>query len=95
MAFVPTAGESPAEWIGEVVSEAAVRDAGIFDPRAAQALWTKCSGRGGAQFSNADNMALTGLLSTQLLHQRFVREGSSFGVVPKLDTLVDRLPEQP
>jgi hypothetical protein len=36
-------------------------------------------------------MALTGVLSTQLLHQRFVRDGGHSGPLPELDTLTDRL----
>ena len=42
-------------------------------PARSQALWQKCKARGDeAQFSNADNMAVVGVLSTQLLHQQFI-----------------------
>jgi len=52
----------------------AVADAGVFDPTAVALLWRKClARRDDAQLSNADNMALVGVLSTQLLHEQLVR----------------------
>ncbi len=60
-------------WIDEVLEPGAVAAAEIFDPAAVAALWAKCRDRAGtAQFSNADNMALCGVLSTQLLWRTFV-----------------------
>ena len=57
-------------WIDEVMAD----DTGIFEPRAVAMLWKKCRERGDrGQFSNADNMALVGVLSTQLLHRHFIR----------------------
>ena len=79
-----------------MLSESAVREAGVFDPDATRLLWRKCLASRG-QFSNADNMALTGLLSTQLLYQRFVRDGADVGPLPlpTFDTLVDRMGDLP
>jgi asparagine synthase (glutamine-hydrolysing) len=91
----PGDGRPPPAWVQEVLSERALREAGVFEPAAAQRLWRKCLAGRGEQFSNADNMALTGVLSTQLLHQRFVRDGARVGPSPKLDTLVDRLGNTP
>lgn len=66
------AGNAP-DYIDEVLSEAALRDANVFEPRAAVQLLRKCRARGSdGQFSNTDNMALVGVLSTQLLHRQFV-----------------------
>jgi asparagine synthase (glutamine-hydrolysing) len=51
-----------------------VAEAGVFDPAAVALLWRKClAKRGAAQLSNADNMALVGVLSTQLLYEQLVR----------------------
>jgi len=64
--------------------------------RAVAQLWRKCQAAGGAgQFSNADNMAVVGVLSTGLLHQALVR-----GIAPRrpalpFKTLVDRWPGAP
>ena len=54
-------------WVSEVLDSAALRDTGLFDCAAVDRLWRKCRSRGEAALSNADNMALTGVLSTQLL----------------------------
>ena len=70
--------------------------AGVFDPGAAGQLYRKCLGRRDeAQFSNADNMALVGILSTQLLHEAFI--GSGFRAVrpATFHTVADRLQEGP
>ena len=62
------------EWAEEVLAERSVREAGVFEPRAVAQLWGKCKARKDeAQFSNADNMALVGVLSTQLLYERLVK----------------------
>jgi len=79
-------------WIEEVGSERALADAGVFDPPAARRLLQKCLGRGEAgQFSNADNMAVVGILSTQLVHHQLLRSSADLrGRVP-LRTCVDNL----
>jgi len=66
----------------------AVRAAGVFDVEAAGRLWSKVRGRGDGQFSNADNMALVGMLSTQLLHEQLIARPPD--VTPaKFDTVRD------
>jgi asparagine synthase (glutamine-hydrolysing) len=69
-----------------------VRDAGLFDPGAVELLWRKCQASGGeGQFSNADNMALVGVLSTGLLHEQFVRMAPSRAAPGSFLTSIDRL----
>jgi asparagine synthase (glutamine-hydrolysing) len=79
------------DWVDAVTSARALEDAGVFVPRSAQQLVAKCRARGEAgQFSNADNMAVVGVLSTQLVFDRFIvrrREGARV----QLTTLVDRV----
>jgi asparagine synthase (glutamine-hydrolysing) len=61
------------EYIDEVLCETMVRAAGVFEPQAVAQLLRKCRARNSVgQFSNADNMALVGVLSTQLLYQQFI-----------------------
>ncbi|MBU0621594.1 MAG: asparagine synthase (glutamine-hydrolyzing) [Gammaproteobacteria bacterium] len=61
------------EYIDEVLSESALSEANVFDPQAVVQLLRKCRARGkDGQFSNTDNMALVGVLSTQLLHRQFI-----------------------
>jgi asparagine synthase (glutamine-hydrolysing) len=63
------------DYIDEVLSESALRDANVFDPQAVMQLLRKCRARGSeGQFSNTDNMALVGALSTQLLHKQFIAD---------------------
>jgi asparagine synthase (glutamine-hydrolysing) len=67
-------GSGAPGWIAEAMSNQAIADCGVFDPDLVRKLWQKCQTRGGdAQLSNADNMAVVGVLSTQLLHQELVR----------------------
>lgn len=69
-------GPDAPEWVREVTTEAALKEVGVFDAAAATALLEKArrvAAKGGdAGFSNADNMAVVGLLSTQVLHRRLV-----------------------
>jgi len=77
------------EWIDEVANPSAVIEAGCFDPPSVQRLMTKCFERTGqGQFSNADNMTLTGVLSTQLLHHQFVKHPPE---VPSIDVACSRI----
>jgi asparagine synthase (glutamine-hydrolysing) len=84
-------GESIPEYAEALLSEDAVRDSGLFDATAVARLWSKCKQRGReGQFSNADNMALVGVLSTQLLHHHFVRSFAREQPSIEVRTLVDR-----
>jgi asparagine synthase (glutamine-hydrolysing) len=68
------AGDAP-DYVAEALSDSAVREAGIFEPGAVAHLLRKCRAQASAvtgDLSNSDNMALVGVLSTQLLHQQFV-----------------------
>jgi asparagine synthase (glutamine-hydrolysing) len=85
-------GPAAPEWVREAVESRAVADAGVFDPRAVGQLWRKCVATGGAeQFSNADNMALVGVLSTGLLHEALVRRSPGRVSSLPFQTIVDRL----
>jgi asparagine synthase (glutamine-hydrolysing) len=77
-------------YIDEMMSASAVAAAGVFDPRAVDQLWGKCRGKQGeGQFSNADNMAVVGVLSTQLLHDSLIRRPRDVDL-PTLGTVVER-----
>jgi asparagine synthase (glutamine-hydrolysing) len=89
-------GAGAPDWVAEIVSERAVTEAGIFDPAAVGRLWRKCrDAADGARFSNADNMALVGVLSTGLLHERLVRRTPSRTMPAGLDVLVDVVDRSP
>jgi asparagine synthase (glutamine-hydrolysing) len=85
-------GPGAPEWVRELTTARAVADAGVFDPRAVERLWRKCEAAAGAQqLSNADNMALVGVLSTGLLHEQLVRRSPERAAPPTIRTVVDRL----
>ena len=84
-------GAAAPEWIGDVLSGAALREAGVFDPRTVTTLWRKCRGRAGEDhLSNQDNMALVAVLSTQLLWDRLIRRPQLPLALPA-GLVVDRL----
>lgn len=83
------------EWIDAIMTEHSLRDAGVFDPLAAQQLVAKCRTRAAAgQFSNADNIGVVGVLSTQLLHHEFIARRPEARPVT-VTTVVDRLVPAP
>jgi asparagine synthase (glutamine-hydrolysing) len=84
-------GASKPAYLDEVLSRQAVAAAGLFDPTAVAQLHAKCDARAGeGQFSNADNMALVGVISTQLLHHQFIATRPEGNVRVLLRTEVDR-----
>jgi asparagine synthase (glutamine-hydrolysing) len=86
------ASDEAREWIDEVASPRAVSEAGVFNPAAADAVLAKCRARAGAgQFSNADNMAAVGVLSTQLVHHHFIKRQPHADAPAIIRTVVDRV----
>ncbi|MGE3507323.1 MAG: asparagine synthase (glutamine-hydrolyzing) [Vicinamibacterales bacterium] len=80
------------DWIDAVTSREALTEAGVFNPTVGAQLVAKCRERGDkGQFSNADNQALVTLLSTQLLHEQFVRRRPEASTPAFLRTVVDRV----
>jgi asparagine synthase (glutamine-hydrolysing) len=80
------------EWIEEVASPSALARGGVFNPAAARQLIQKCRAQAASgQFSNADNMAVVGILSTQLLDHQFIAHRPDTGAAPFVRTIVDRL----
>ncbi|RWM07761.1 MAG: asparagine synthase (glutamine-hydrolyzing) [Mesorhizobium sp.] len=83
------AADAPA-YIREALSETALQAAGVFDPQSVARLVGKCQARvGEGDMSNSDNMALVGVLSTQLLHQQFVATRPAGATRPDLGIDVD------
>ncbi len=87
-------GADAPEWPHEVLRPEAVADAGVFEPEMVTRLWAKCRAKGdGQQFSQADNMALVGILSTQLLHAQFVAQPPEAPAPAHIRTVVDLVPK--
>jgi asparagine synthase (glutamine-hydrolysing) len=69
--FVP----KPLTYVEELLSEDAIRQVGLFDPGAVSRLRDKAAS--GTALSEVDDMALVGILSTQLLHHLFIQQKQS------------------
>jgi asparagine synthase (glutamine-hydrolysing) len=62
--------ETTPDYVRDLLSPRAVKAAGFFKPGAVDQLVRKIDG--GAALGETDDMALVGILSTQLLHYQFV-----------------------
>lgn len=76
-------GQDAPDYVADLLSESALARTGLFDPQSASQLFAKCKkGAALAQLSNTDNMALVGILSTQLLHHELVSSWPIYQAVP-------------
>jgi asparagine synthase (glutamine-hydrolysing) len=71
---------NPPDYVSELLSESALRDSGLFNPHAIAQLTRKAQSGNG--LGEVDDMAIAGVLSTQLVHHQFVK---SFQ--PRISTL--------
>lgn len=67
--FDAAAGRERGQYVAELLSPSSVKDTGLFNPQAVGRLVEKA--RGGQLIGVGDNMALLGILSTQLLARQF------------------------
>lgn len=65
----PFFGEHAPGWVAERLSPAALDEVGIFDPARVEGLLRRC--RSGRATGFREGMALVGILSTQVWHERF------------------------
>ena len=69
-------GPGAPAWVADLLGEDNLRRTGYFDPRKVGMLVSKA--RAGRAFAFRDNMALVGILSTQVWHHHFVDNFSQF-----------------
>jgi asparagine synthase (glutamine-hydrolysing) len=65
-------GETPLEYVDEMLDPAHIASTGLFRPEAVAKLVAKCKARSGSGIGESDEMALVGILSTLLLYERMV-----------------------
>jgi asparagine synthase (glutamine-hydrolysing) len=65
--------QAPPDYVDELLSEESLRDSGYFNPRKLALLYAKFRNSDAGFASEFQNMALIGALSTQILHQQFVK----------------------
>ncbi|MBU0704888.1 MAG: asparagine synthase C-terminal domain-containing protein, partial [Chloroflexi bacterium] len=68
--FAQSGGDGTPPYVESLLSPEAIETSGVFNPKAVAHLTRKC--QTGARVSEGDDMALVGVLSTQLLHHLFV-----------------------
>lgn len=77
--------EGAAAYVREMLSPENLRAFGYFNPAAVEALTRKLDS--GQKLGETDDMALVGILSTQLVHQQFVKELRYTGSLTPADDL--------
>ncbi len=78
--FDAGAGSARADYVEIMLSPTQIRREGLFNPTAVEKLVEKA--RRGEVIGTRDNMALVGILSTQLLVEQFMRQrGDTFNAV--------------
>lgn len=88
LAFV---GDGAPGWIAEMMSPEVAEAAGVFEPAAVAQLWAKCRAKAATpQFSNTDNMAVVGVLSTHLVWQQLVHAPAEAPPPSQVRTIVER-----
>ncbi|MEE4117254.1 MAG: asparagine synthase C-terminal domain-containing protein, partial [Marinilabiliaceae bacterium] len=78
-------GKDAPEYVGEMLSERITKKTGIFDHESVSTLLKKIERSGTA--SEMDNMAVTAIISTHLLHHQFIAGNNSEYDRPPLDNL--------
>ncbi|MFZ6028818.1 MAG: asparagine synthase (glutamine-hydrolyzing) [Chloroflexota bacterium] len=81
--------ETPLEYVHDLLSEKCLRESGYFDPAAVTALVDKA--QSGARLSEVDDMALVGILSTQLVHRQFVQDFRPAACKPAHMKIVEKI----
>ena len=87
-------GKGPkVSYVGDLLSENAIRNTGYFDPKRVTALLAKCRRHGDNLLSERENMALVGILSTQLVDYLFVKNFPNCPVAEPEDIKIFRQEE--
>ncbi len=73
-------GDHKLDYVDELMSERQIQERGYFDPKKVSRLVAKCRSKQGSLLSERENMALVGILSTQLLDQQFIRDFPAYPV---------------
>ncbi|GAB6904346.1 Asparagine synthetase [Desulfosarcina cetonica] len=67
-------GETAPAYVADLLSEPKLKRFGYFDAQKVARLVAKCGQGNGALLSERENMAVVGILSTQLIHHQFIED---------------------
>lgn len=70
-------GKEAPEYVNEILSSSTLAEAGVFNPESVARLLQKINS--GKAYSEMDNMALTAIISTQLLYLQFIKKFNHSG----------------
>jgi asparagine synthase (glutamine-hydrolysing) len=73
-------GDHAHEYVKELLSQSAIQEAQYFHPVRVAKLLEKCQKQGGYLSSERENMAIVGIISTQLLDHMFIRHFPGYPV---------------
>ena len=73
-------GPSAPEFAEDLFSDSSIRRRGYFDPWRVSRLLNKCRQREGQILSERENMAVAGILSTQLVDELFLQDFPPFPI---------------
>jgi len=77
----------------DLVCEAQLASAGIFDQKKVLHLFRKCQAQQHGPVSESENMAVVGILSTQLIHEQFIKNFPGWQTRPaEPDKIITREP---
>jgi len=74
--------------VDELISEDSLKKSGYFNPEKVSKLTSKCQRQQGRILSERENMALVGILSTQLVDHQFFRNFPAYPVQEPQDIKV-------
>lgn len=81
-------GSEQHEYVDEMFSEDKLKNFGYFDPIKVRKLVEKCKKQKGQLLSERENMAVVGILSTQLLHHHFIENFPAYPIEEPKDIKV-------
>jgi asparagine synthase (glutamine-hydrolysing) len=83
-------GNKPVDYVEDLLSESAIKKSNYFDHKKVLRLTTKCKQHQGQILSERENMALVGILSTQLLDHQFIQNFPAYPIQDPEDVKIYR-----
>ena len=88
--------DAPEDYVDELMTEDSLRKTGYFNPRKVSRLYAKYRSNANSFSNEFQNMALIGVLSTQLVHKQFIDDFSSRAVKQlKPDKVIEAVATKP
>ncbi|NNK86018.1 MAG: asparagine synthase, partial [Desulfobacterales bacterium] len=83
-------GNQPVDYVEELLSQNKIKKSGYFNPHKVLRLVKKCRQYEGQILSERENMALVGILSTQIIDHQFIQNFPAYPIQEPKDTQIYR-----